>query len=80
MVTEAGDLKFYVGQARFTDDPIPPEFFGVAGVAEFDGLQDVLLHVGAGGYRHHVAVAPGQVAAPLMEAFNKYLGYKATAL
>ena len=34
LITEEGKLKFYLGEAKFTDDPIPPEFFGCAGVAE----------------------------------------------
>ena len=34
MLTEDGKLKFYLGEGRFTDDPIPDDFFGCAGVAE----------------------------------------------
>jgi L-fucose isomerase-like protein len=79
MVTDAGKLRFYLGQGRFTEDPIPPDFFGCAGVAEIDRLQDVLLHVGYNGYRHHVSVTPGAVLAPVREALSTYLGFEVSA-
>lgn len=76
MITEAGHLKFYLGQGRFTNDPIPPEFFGCAGVAEIEALQEVLLHIGRNGYRHHVSVAGGHILAPVREALAHYLGFQ----
>ena len=75
MLTDAGKLRFYLGQGRFTQDPIPPEFFGCAGVAHVNGLQDVLLHIGHNGFRHHVSLTPGRVRAPLREALEHYLGF-----
>ena len=39
MLTRDGRLEFYLGEGRFTDDPIPDDFFGCAGVAEIPGLQ-----------------------------------------
>jgi len=75
-VTDAGKLRLYLGQGTFTEDPIPEEFFGCAGVAEIHGLQDVLLHVGREGYRHHVSVAGGLVQEPLQEALEQYLGFE----
>ncbi|MGC9394808.1 MAG: L-fucose/L-arabinose isomerase family protein [Anaerolineae bacterium] len=75
LLTEAGKLHFYLGQGKFTTDPIPPEFFGCGGVAEIARLQDVLLHVGYNGYRHHVSVTPSLVQASLREALEHYLGY-----
>jgi L-fucose isomerase-like protein len=75
MMTESGWVRFYAGEGRFTEDPIAADFFGCAGVAEIDGLQDVLLYVGRQGHRHHVGVTPGSVLAPLCEAFENYLGY-----
>ena len=74
LMTEAGRLKIYLGQGRFTRDPVPEEFFGCAGVAEIGGLQDVLLHVGRGGHRHHVSVTPGHVLDPVREALAHYIG------
>jgi L-fucose isomerase-like protein len=75
MLTDCGRLKFYVGEGRFTDDPIPADFFGCAGVAEIPALQAALQKIGYAGFRHHVSVAPGRVSAPVAEAFEKYLGY-----
>ena len=76
MLTDAGKLRFYLGQGRFTQDPIPPEFFGCAGVAHVEKLQDVLLYIGRSGFRHHVSLTPGQVQAPLREALGHYLGFE----
>ena len=76
MLTDAGQLKFYLGQGEFTADPIPTEFFGCAGVAEMQKLQDVLLHIGHNGYRHHVSVTPGSVQGPVREALERYLGFE----
>lgn len=80
MMTEGGKLKFYLGDGRFTTDPIPNEFFGCAGVAEIDNLQDVLLTIGEQGYRHHVSVTPGSITAPVTEALEKYLSSEVTIL
>jgi L-fucose isomerase-like protein len=78
MITEDGKLKFYVGQGRFNEDSIPQDFFGCAGVAEISNLQDALQTIGYAGHRHHTSVTPGQVAAPVHEAFEKYLGCEVT--
>ncbi len=74
MRTEAGKMEFYLGEGMFTNDPIPEEFFGCAGVAEIPDLQNVLLHVGLKGHRHHVSVAPGHIMLPVKEALEKYIG------
>ena len=76
LMTFNGESRVYLGEGRFTTDPIPPEFFGVAGVAEMTKLQDVLYYIGVNGFRHHVALTPGKIAAPVAEALEKYLGYK----
>jgi L-fucose isomerase-like protein len=76
MLTDSGRLRFYLGQGRFTEDKIPAGFFGCAGVAEVEELQDVLLHVGHNGHRHHVSVTPGLIQAPLGEALERYLGFE----
>jgi hypothetical protein len=80
MLTEGGKLKFYLGEGRFTEDRIPDSFFGCAGVAEINNLQDVLQKVGYGGHRHHVSITPGQVSAPIKEAYEKYLRYEVDAV
>jgi len=76
LMTQAGRVRTYLGHGRITGEPIAPEFFGCAGVAQIDRLQDVLLHLGRTGLRHHVAVAPGLCQAPLCEALGYYLGYE----
>jgi L-fucose isomerase-like protein len=76
LLTDAGKLRVYLGQGRFTHDPIPDDFFGCAGVAHIEQLQDVMLHVGRYGFRHHVSCTPGFVQAPVREALQDYLGYE----
>ena len=75
MLTDSGRLKFYLGQGRFTDDPIPGNFFGCAGVAEIPALQSVLQRIGYMGHRHHTSVTEGHVADAVFEAATRYLGY-----
>jgi L-fucose isomerase-like protein len=75
LLTEAGRIVMYTGQGQFTADPIPADFFGCAGVAQIEGLQDVLLHIGRHGHRHHVSIAPGWVQEPVQEALSNYLGF-----
>lgn len=76
LMTDDGKVKMYLGEGRITRDPIPADFFGVAGVAEIRNLQDVLLHVGVNGHRHHVSITPGSVKAPLYEAVGHYLNFE----
>ncbi len=78
LLTDAGRIKAYLGQGRFTGEKIPDDFFGVAGVAHLEGLQEVLIHIGKNGFRHHVALTPGSVCEPVGEALEKYLGFDVT--
>jgi L-fucose isomerase-like protein len=78
LMTDEGRIKMYLGEGRFTTDPIPSNFFGVAGVAEIPNLQDVLLHIGMQGHRHHVSVTPGRLSKPLAEALGHYLSFDIT--
>ena len=75
MLTEAGRLKFFLGEGEFTKDQIPKDYFGCAGVFKTQNLQKMLQTIGYAGYRHHVSVSPGLVTAAVAEAFEKYLGY-----
>jgi L-fucose isomerase-like protein len=70
LITEGGKLKFYLGEGNFTADPIPANFFGCAGVAEFADMQHTLQTIGLAGHRHHTAVTPGHVMAPVKDAFE----------
>ena len=76
MLTDCGELNFYLGEGKFTGDPIPEDFFGCAGVAEIPLLQDVLQTIGYLGHRHHVSVTRGHCSEPVLEAFDRYLGYE----
>jgi L-fucose isomerase-like protein len=78
LITDEGKVRMYLGEGRITPDPIPENFFGVAGVAEIHNLQDVLLHIGVNGHRHHVSITPGCVQAPVREALGHYLGFEVT--
>ncbi|MBQ9112646.1 MAG: hypothetical protein IJY08_03595 [Clostridia bacterium] len=73
--TEDGRLKVYASEAKFTDEPIEKEFFGCGGVAEIDGLEDKLLKLAKGGFKHHTTVGVGHMKYVLEEAFSTYLGY-----
>ena len=78
--TEDGRICMYLGEGRFTDDPIAADFFGCPGVAEIPGLQDKLQVIGYLGYRHHISVTPGHIVEPMYEALEKYLGYEVALL
>jgi L-fucose isomerase-like protein len=78
LLTKAGRVKVYLGEGEFTGDPIPSDFFGCAGVAAINNLQDTMQTIGMAGHRHHVTVTPGRYAAPLREALEKYLGFDVT--
>jgi L-fucose isomerase-like protein len=76
LMTDEGKVKMYLGQGSITADPVPDNFFGVAGVAEIERLQDVLLHVGLNGHRHHVSITPGSVQEAVREALEHYLDFE----
>ncbi|MBT3275003.1 MAG: hypothetical protein HN368_17745, partial [Spirochaetales bacterium] len=78
LTTEDGRVKTYLGNGEFVDDPLPENYFGVAGVAEIPQLQDVLQHIGFEGHRHHVALTPGDVRAAVSEALSRYLDFDVT--
>ncbi|HNS31924.1 MAG TPA: hypothetical protein PKN36_03000 [bacterium] len=75
MLTRGGKIELYAGEGIFTDDPIPDDFFGCAGVARINNLQDILRTIGYLGHRHHASVVPGHVLAPFREAMEKYLDF-----
>ncbi|MBE5732920.1 MAG: hypothetical protein E7353_07825 [Clostridiales bacterium] len=73
--TENGKLKVYVSEGRFTDDIIEKEFFGCGGVAIISDLQNKLIKLAKGGFKHHTTVGVGKMKSVLLEAFS-YLGYE----
>jgi L-fucose isomerase-like protein len=73
--TEDGKLIMYVEEGKFTTDPIEEGFFGCGGVAEIPDLQNKLIHLSRGGFKHHTSVGVGRMKAVLEEAFTTYLHY-----
>jgi L-fucose isomerase-like protein len=69
----AGKLRGYVGEGRFTEDPL--ETFGGAGVVEIQRLQDLLRLICERGFEHHTAANLSTVAGMVHEATTKYLGW-----
>jgi len=74
--TEDGKIKIYTSEAKFTGEPIEKEFFGCGGVAEIPDLQNKLIKLARGGFKHHTTVGMGHMKYILDEAFNTYLGYE----
>lgn len=74
--TEDGKLILYVSEGRFTQDVIEEGYFGCAGVAEIPDLQQKLLKLARGGFKHHTSIGYGRMKAALTEAFTTYLGYE----
>jgi L-fucose isomerase-like protein len=68
-----GTMRGYLGEGRFTDDPL--KTFGGAGVAQIEGLQDLLHYICENGFEHHVAANLSNCAAAVYEASTKYLGW-----
>jgi L-fucose isomerase-like protein len=75
LMTDEGAVRAYFGEGRITEDPIPADFFGVAGVADIRNLQDLLLYIGQAGHRHHVSITPGRFREPLCHALGYYLDF-----
>ncbi len=73
--TKDGKIVVYVSEGRFTDDVIEEEFFGCGGVAEIPDLQNKLIRLARGGFKHHTSVGVGHMKEVLKEAFTTYLNY-----
>jgi L-fucose isomerase-like protein len=69
----AGRVRGYVGDGRFTDDPLIT--FGGAGVVEIPRLQKLLRLICERGFEHHTAANLAPVSAMVYEATTKYLNW-----
>jgi len=69
----SGRMRGYVGEGRFTDDPL--NTFGGAGVVEIPQLQKLLHYICERGFEHHVAANLSTVASAVHEAATRYLGW-----
>src|SRR2546425_648494 len=70
----AGKMRGYVGEGRFTDDPL--NTFGGAGVVEIPRMQKLLHFICENGFEHHVAANLSTVASAVHEATTRYLGWE----
>ena len=66
--------------SRFTDDEIEASFFGCAGVAEIKELQNKLIRLVRGGFKHHTLIGMGHLKDILNEAFTTYLHYDVVSI
>ena len=73
--TKDGEIIIYASEGEFTADPIEEEYFGCAGVCEIPDLQNKLIRLARGGFKHHTSVGVGHIKEVLKEAFTTYLGY-----
>ncbi len=73
--TKDGKFFVYVSEGKITDDVIEREFFGCAGVAKIDDLQNKLIKLARGGFKHHTSICEGHYKEVLKEAFTTYLNY-----
>jgi L-fucose isomerase-like protein len=64
----AGRIRAYVGEGRFTDDPLGT--FGCRAVVEVPDLQGLLRHICREGFEHHAAVSGASVASAVAEALS----------
>jgi L-fucose isomerase-like protein len=70
----SGVMRGYVGDGRFTDDPL--NTFGGAGVVEIPNMQKLLHYICERGFEHHVAANFSSVAGATHEAASMYLGWQ----
>lgn len=73
--TKDGKIIIYASEGEFTSDLIEESYFGCAGVAEIPDLQNKLIKLARGGFKHHTAVCMGHMKEILKEAFTTYLHY-----
>ncbi len=74
--TKDGKIVVYASEAEFTEDKIEDGFFGCGGVCMIPDLQNKLIRLARGGFKHHTSVGMGHMKEVLREAFTTYLGYE----
>ena len=78
--TKDGKIVIYASEGAFTDDEIENGYFGCAGVAKIPDLENKLIRLARGGFKHHTAIGNGHVKDILKEAFTTYLHYDWTEI
>jgi L-fucose isomerase-like protein len=71
---ERGVIKGYLGEGRFTTDPLPT--FGGVAVCEVPNLNGLMRFLTRNGYEHHVSLVQAEVADVLEEALGNYMGFE----
>ncbi len=66
-----GCIRAYVGEGRFTDDPLST--FGSRAVVEVPRLQELMRYICRNGFEHHAAMNGSSCGAALTEALETYL-------
>jgi L-fucose isomerase-like protein len=69
----SGRITAYVGEGRFTDDPL--KTFGTRAVVEVPDLQRLMRLICRKGFEHHAAMNASKCAGVLAEAMEIYLGW-----
>lgn len=70
-----GVIHTYVGEGRFTDDPLSA-ISGSHAVVEVANLQGLLRYICKNGFAHHCAMSRSSVSSVLADAFETYLGWE----
>jgi L-fucose isomerase-like protein len=66
-----GSIRAYVGEGRFTDDPLST--FGSRAVVEVPDLPRLMRYICRNGFEHHAAMNASSCATRLATAFETYL-------
>jgi L-fucose isomerase-like protein len=67
----AGRIRAYVGEGRFTPDPL--DTFGNRAVVEVPQLQQLMRYICKNGFEHHAAMSASHCAGIFQEALETYL-------
>jgi L-fucose isomerase-like protein len=68
-----GCMRAYVGEGRFTDDPLST--FGSRAVVEVPGLQGLMRYICKNGFEHHAAMNASSCGTVLGAAMQDYLDW-----
>jgi L-fucose isomerase-like protein len=69
-----GRIRAYVGEGRFTDDPLAT--FGSRAVVEVPALQKLMRYICKNGFEHHAAMNGSRCARTLASALETYIGWE----
>jgi len=69
----AGEVRAYLGEGEFTDDPY--DMAGGIGVCRVEKLQQLMKFMCKNGFEHHVGMARSRCAAVIEEAVANYLDW-----